>query len=230
MKVEVLKTGDAVAKRAAEFIAEKARAAAAERGRFVVAVSGGHTPWVMLRELATQEVPWPAVHVIQVDERIAPDGDPDRNLTHLHESLLARAPLSPEQIHAMPVESTDLEAAAADYAATLRVLAGTPPVLDLVHLGLGPDGHTASLVPGDAVLAVRDRDVALTGPYQGRRRMTLTYPAIDRARCILWVVTGAEKAAMLARLCAADVEIPAGRVPQNQAIVLADQGAAAQLR
>jgi 6-phosphogluconolactonase len=229
MKVEVLKSSDAVAKRAAGIIAEKARAAAAARGRFVVAVSGGHTPWVMLRELATQEVPWPAVHVVQVDERIAPEGDADRNLTHLRESLLARAPLSPQQIHAMPVEAADLEAAAADYAATLRGLAGTPPVLDLVHLGLGPDGHTASLVPGDAVLAVRDREVALTGQYQGRRRMTLTYPAIDRARCILWVVTGAEKAAMLARLCAVDGGIPAGRVTQNQGIVLADEEAATKL-
>jgi len=229
MKVEVLESSDAVARRAAGFIAETARAAAAARGRFVVAVSGGHTPWVMLRELATQDVPWQAVHVIQVDERIAPDGDPDRNLTHLRESLAVHAPLSPEQIHAMPVERADLEAAAADYAAILRSLAGTPPVFDLVHLGLGPDGHTASLVPGDAVLAVRDREVALTDPYQGRRRMTLTYPAIDRARRILWVVTGAEKAAMLARLCAHDRGIPAGRVVQNQGIVLADQAAATQL-
>jgi 6-phosphogluconolactonase len=230
LKVEVLADGDAVAKRAAAFIAETARAAAAARGRFIVAVSGGHTPWLMLRELAAQDVPWPAVHVIQVDERIAPAGDPDRNLTHLRESLLAHAPLRPEQIHAMPVEAADLEAAAADYVAILRGLAGMPPVLDLVHLGLGPDGHTASLVPGDAVLAVRDRDVALTAPYQGRRRMTLTYPAINRARCILWVVTGAEKEAMLARLCAGDAGIPAGRVPQNQGIVLADQAAAGGLR
>jgi 6-phosphogluconolactonase len=230
MKIEVLDSSDAVAKRAAAIIAETARAAAAARGRFVAAISGGRTPWVMLRELAGEEVPWPAVHVIQVDERVAPAGDPDRNLTHLRETLLAHAPLRPEQIHAMPVEAADLVAAAADYAATLRGLAGTPPVLDLVHLGLGPDGHTASLVPGDAVLAVRDEDVALTGPYQGRRRMTLTYPAIERARCILWMVTGAEKAPMLVRLCAGDRGIPAGRVPQNQGVVLADQAAASELR
>jgi 6-phosphogluconolactonase len=225
MKSEVLENSDAVAKRAAALIAETARSAAAARGRFVAAISGGHTPWVMLRELAGQDVPWPTVHLVQVDERIAPAGDPDRNLTHLRESLLAHVPLRPEQIHAMPVEAADLAAAAADYAATLRGLAGTPPVLDLLHLGLGPDGHTASLVPGDAVLAVRDADVALTDPYQGRRRMTLTYPAIDRARCILWVVTGAEKAPMLARLCAGDRGIPAGRVAQNQGVVLADQAA-----
>jgi 6-phosphogluconolactonase len=184
----------------------------------------------MLRELADEDVPWPTVHVIQVDERIAPAGDHERNLTHLRESLLAHAPLRPEQIHAMPVEATDLATAAAEYAATLRALAGTPPVLDLVHLGLGPDGHTASLVPGDAVLAVRDRDLALTGPYQGLRRMTLTYPAIERARCILWMVTGAEKASMLVRLLAGDRGIPAGRVPQNHGVVLADQAAATGLR
>jgi 6-phosphogluconolactonase len=230
LKVEVLADSDAVAKRAAALVAETARAAAAARGRFIVAVSGGHTPWVMLRDLAAQDVPWPAVHVIQVDERIAPAGDPDRNLTHLRESLLVHAPLRPEQIHAMPVEAADLEAAAADYARMLRGLAAVPAVLDLVHLGLGPDGHTASLVPGDAVLGVRDRDVALTDAYQGRRRMTLTYPAINRARCILWVVTGAEKAAMLARLCAGDAGIPAGRVVQNQGIVLADQAAATGLK
>ena len=226
MKVEVLEDSDAVAKRAAAIIAEAARVAAVACGRFVVAVSGGRTPWVMLRALAGEDVPWPAVHVVQVDERVAPAGDPDRNLTHLRESLLAHAPLRPEQIHAMPVEEADLAEAAERDAATLRELAGAPPALDLVHLGLGPDGHTASLVPGDPALDVRDADVALAGPYQGRLRMTLTYPAIGRARRILWVVTGAEKASMLPRLVAGDGGIPAGRVPQDQAILLADQAAA----
>ena len=166
----------------------------------------------MLRALANEDVPWKDVHVFQVDERVAPAGDPDRNLTHLSESLLSHAPLPPSQIHAMPVESSDLEAAARDYAKTLETLAGSPPVLDLAHLGLGPDGHTASLVPGDPVLEVRDRDVALTGVYQGRRRMTLTYPALNRSRRILWLVTGSEKVPMLARLRAGDPTIPAGRI------------------
>ena len=229
MKVEVLDDGDAVAKRAAAIIADEARAAVAARGRFVLAVSGGHTPWVMLRVLADEEVPWTDVHVVQADERVAPAGDPDRNFTHLRESLVERAPLQPEQVHAMPVESPDLDAAAARYAATLREIAGTPPVLDLVHLGLGSDGHTASLVPGDPVLAVTDADVALAGPYQGRRRMTLTYPTINRARRVLWVVTGDEKAGMLVRLRDGDPSIPGGRVRQDQALVLADRGAAARL-
>jgi 6-phosphogluconolactonase len=215
-----------VAREAAAIIAADARAAVAERGRFIMAVSGGHTPWVMLRDLAQDEVPWANVHLAQVDERVAPSGHADRNLTHLHESLLERAPLPPEQLYAMPVESTDLEAAAQQYAATLAKIAGSPPVLDLVHLGLGPDGHTASLVPNDPVLQVNDAEVAVTGVYQGRRRLTLTYPVLNRARRVLWLVTGAEKVEMLARLRAADPSIPAGRVHQERALILADRAAA----
>lgn len=223
---EVLADARAVAERAAELIAGEARAAVAARGRFVLAVSGGQTPWVMLRALAGLDVPWADVHLVQVDERVAPAGDPDRNLTHLAESLVDHVPLPPERVYAMPVESADLEAGAAAYAATLREIAGAPPVLDLVHLGLGPDGHTASLVPGDPALAVTQADVAITAPYRGRRRMTLTFPVLDRARRVLWVVTGAEKAEMLARLLTGDPGIPAGRVRQDRAVALVDRGAA----
>jgi 6-phosphogluconolactonase len=226
MKVEVLPDADTVAREAAKFIAAEARDAVSARGRFVMAVSGGHTPWQMLRALANEEVPWKSVHVAQVDERVAPAGDPDRNLTHLHESLLEHAPLRPEQIHAMPVESPDLDDAAKRYAKTLQEIAGSPPVLDLAHLGLGPDGHTASLVPGDSVLNVTDADVALTGVYQDRRRMTLTYPMLNRARRILWLVTGNDKVDALARLREGDTSIPAGRIQQDQAVLLADRAAA----
>ena len=227
MEVKVFDGVDVAARGAAAVIASEARAAVAARGRFVMAVSGGHTPWQMLRAMTAEDVPWRAVHVAQVDERVAPENDPDRNLAHLRESLLAHAPLSPEQIHAMPVESPDLAAAAAQYAATLREIAGSPPVLDLAHLGLGPDGHTASLVPGDSVLDVVDRDVAVTsGTYQGRRRMTLTYPMLNRSRRIVWLVTGSEKVDMLARLRAGDRSIPAGRLDQARALVLADRDAA----
>src|SRR5215468_10091665 len=226
VKIEVLADTDAVASKAAAIIAAEARDAVVERGRFIMAVSGGHTPWQMLRALAGEKVPWEEVQVVQVDERVAPPGDPDRNLTHLRESLLTRAPLRPEQLHAMPVEALDLKAAAQSYARTLQELAGSPPALDLVHLGLGPDGHTASLVPGDPVLDVTDTDVALTGVYQWRCRMTLTYAIINRARRILWVVTGSDKAGPLARLRDADRAIPAGRVRQDQALVLADRAAA----
>ncbi|HXP39028.1 MAG TPA: 6-phosphogluconolactonase [Candidatus Acidoferrales bacterium] len=229
MKIKVYPDADAVALEAAKLIAKAAQEAVAARGKFVMAVSGGKTPWIMLRDLAKQEVPWNGVHIVEVDERIAPEGDPDRNLTHLRESLLEHAPLRPDQIHAMPVEATNFETACMRYALTLNEIAGSPPVLDLVHLGLGPDGHTASLVPEDPVLDVKETDVALTGIYQNRRRMTLTYPIINRSRRVLWLVTGSEKTRMLARLQAGDVSIPAGRVSRDHAVVLADLAAAGQI-
>jgi 6-phosphogluconolactonase len=228
MEIEVLADVDAVARRAAAIIAAEARSAVAAHGRFILAVSGGHTPWLMLRALAGEDVPWQSLHVVQVDERVAPAGHPDRNLTQMRESLLEHAPLPPGQLHAMPVEAPELLAAAGRYALTLREIAGSPPVLDLVHLGLGPDGHTASLVPGDAVIDVTDADVALTGVYQGRIRMTLTYPILNRSRRVLWLVTGSEKAGILGRLLAGDESIPAGPVRQDQALVLADRAAAGQ--
>ena len=229
MKIEVFPDDESTARAAAKFIATEARAAVAARGQFMMAVSGGRTPWIMLSALGNEEVPWEHIHVVQVDERVAPAGHRDRNLTHIRENLLDHSPIRPEQIHAMPVEFPGLEDAAKHYAASLSEIAGSPPTLDLVHLGLGPDGHTASLVPGDPVLNVSDRDVAVTGVYQGRRRMTLTYPIINRARRILWLVTGKEKAGMLLRLRNSDPSIPAGRVRQDQAVIFADRAAAGDL-
>jgi 6-phosphogluconolactonase len=228
MKIEVFSDDESTARAAAKAIAAEAVAAVAARGKFVMAVSGGRSPWIMLRALATENIPWDRVHIVQVDERVAPAGDPDRNLTHLRESL-RDSPIRPEQIHAMPVESPDLEAAAAQYALTLIKIAGSPATLDLIHLGLGPDGHTASLVPGDPVLHVTDLGVALTGVYQGRRRMTLTYPVINRARRILWLVTGSEKVGALARMRKGDPSIPAGRIFQDRAVIFADRAAAVDL-
>ena len=229
MNIEVLADSQSVAERAASLIADEARNAVAARGSFTLAVSGGRTPWAMLRALGGATIPWQAVHILQVDERVAPPGHPDRNLTHIRESLFPhQAALS--QIYPMPVELPDLNAAASQYAGTLRQLAGTPPVIDLVHLGLGPDGHTASLVPGDPVLDVESADVGLTGPYQERRRMTLTYPVLNRARRVLWVVTGGEKEEMVNRLLAGDRSIPAGRVRNDAAVLLADCAAAAAHR
>jgi len=228
MDVEILPDDDSLAKRAAAIIAADARAAVAARGRFVMAVSGGKSPWLMLADLASEDVPWANVHVFQIDERIAPAGDPDRNYVHLRASLLEHAPIPPEQIYAMPVESPDVDTAAKDYAHTLESVAGKPPVLDLAHLGLGPDGHTASLIPNDPVLNVTDADVAITGVYQDRRRMTLTYPVINRARRILWLVSGKDKVPALLKLRAADPSIPAGRISELQALLLADRAAAGQ--
>jgi 6-phosphogluconolactonase len=229
MNIEVFDDADTVARQAATFVAERARRAVAARGRFVFAVSGGTTPWQMLRALASEAVPWPEFHVVQVDERIAPAGDPDRNWTHVRESLLSHAPVPAGNLHPMPVEAADLSTAASAYMKTLIRIAGEPPVIDLVHLGLGPDGHTASLVPGDDVLNVAGDDVALTDVYQGRRRMTLTYPILNRAREILWLATGAAKTEMLRRLVAADPAIPAGRIRQDNATALVDRPAAAEL-
>jgi 6-phosphogluconolactonase len=200
---------------AAEMVADMARKAVSERGRFTFAVSGGHTPWSMFAELAKEEVPWSAVEIFQVDERVAPDGDPDRNLTNLRKSLGN----SPAKVIAMPVNEADLAAAAAGYAEKL------PARFDLVHLGLGPDGHTASLVPGDPVLQVTDRLVAVTRPYQGHERMTLTYPGLALADNLLWLITGEDKKEPLALLLGGDRSIPAGRVEARYSVILADASA-----
>jgi len=216
-ELESLADPDAVARAGAAFVAERARAAAAAGGSFHFAVSGGHTPWAMFAELASLTVPWDKVIVYQVDERVAPPDDPDRNLVHLTKALGS----APAQVRAMPVNSSDLAAAAARYASWL------PEHFDLIHLGLGPDGHTASLVPGDPVLSVTDRLVALTRPYQERVRMTLTYPALTRARQILFLVTGSDKKDPLARLLAGDTTIPAGRVEAGASLVMADHAATA---
>jgi 6-phosphogluconolactonase len=216
--LEVLPDAAAVAGRGAGEVAAAARVAIASRGRFTFAVSGGHTPWAMFRALADEDLPWEAIGVWQVDERVAPDGDPDRNLTSLVQAL-------PEatELHPMPVAEGNLEMAAERYAASL------PEAFDLVHLGMGNDGHTASLVPGDPVVEITDRDVALTREYRGRRRMTLTRPALDRSRRVLWLITGEDKAAMLPRLLAGDRSIPAGRVSAEEQLVVADRAAAQEV-
>ena len=217
LRLEVCPDADAVAERAAEFVAEQARVAVADHGRFTFAVSGGHTPWAMFARLVGKEMPWNKVTIFQVDERVAPEGDPDRNLTHLHQSLPSEASTD---VRPMPVNADDLERAADEYARSL------PDAFDLIHLGLGPDGHTASLVPGDPVLEVMDRDVALTGLYQGRQRMTLTYPVLERAPNVLWLITGEDKIDALSRLQAGDRSIPAGRISATNAVVITDEAAA----
>ncbi len=216
----------AAARAVAARIASAARDSIRKRGLFTLATSGGRTPWLMLEALAGEDVPWAGFHLFQVDERAAPDGDPDRNWTHIAASFLSRVPLSLSQLHPMPVTEADLSIAAERYGQALAACCGEPPVIDLVHLGLGADGHTASLVPGDPVLEVGDADVAPCGLYQGRRRLTLTFPALNRAREVLWLITGAEKAPMLARLREGDPSIPAGRVRQERARVIADRAAA----
>ena len=210
---------------AADEIADACRRAVAERGQAIIAVSGGETPWLMLEHLRTRDLPWDRMHVAQVDERVAPRGSPRRNLTRLERILVDEGPLPRGQLLAMPVEAGDSGVAAMEYQRRLETVAGRPLTLDLVQLGLGTDGHTASLLPGDPALEVIDRDVATSLPYQGQPRMTLTYPALDRARRRLWLVTGATKAASLAGLLAGDPasDAPASRVSRADAVVVADE-------
>ena len=228
LEVQVHADPATTAAAAAACIATAAGEALARRGVFTLALSGGRTPALMLSDLARRALPWDRVHVFQVDERVAPDGDPARNFQTLAATLVEEAGIPAGNVHPMPVTEADLDAAAGRYAERLGERAGVPPVLDLVHLGLGDDGHTASLVPGDAALEVRDRDVCTTAEYRGHRRMTLTYPALDRARCRLWLLTGADKAPMLARLRGGDADIPAGRVARRGAIVFCDRPAAGE--
>jgi 6-phosphogluconolactonase len=211
---------------AAVEVAAACRAAVAARGRAVIAVSGGETPWRMLEQLRTYDLPWTRIHVTQVDERIAPAADPRRNLARLERILVTDGPLPRERLLAMPVEAAHLAAAAADHQRQLEALTGRPLRLDLAQLGLGADGHTASLVPGDPVLEVTDRDVALSAEYQGLARMTLTLPALERARRRLWLVTGAAKRDRLQELLTGVGDVPALRVPREDSIVVADAAAA----
>jgi 6-phosphogluconolactonase len=217
--LEVVPDERAAAQRAAELVAAAGAAAVVERGIFSFAMSGGRSPWAMLAMLGSaEEMPWGETELFQVDERIASPGSQERNLTHM---VLGLSMDHQSALRPMSVTQRDLDAAAGEYESQL------PDPIDLVHLGLGPDGHTASLVPGDPVLEVADRRVALTETaYQGHRRMTLTYPALDAARQIVWLVTGEEKRDALAKLLAANPSIPAGQVRNDRMIVVADEAAA----
>lgn len=215
-ELQVFDDVDDLSEAAARYVVQHARTAVERSGAFHVAVSGGRSPWQMMALLTGMDMPWEATVIWQVDERIAPEDDPERNLAHIRQALAGHA----AEVVPMPVDDEDLEAAAERYGTEL------PDRMDLIHLGIGPDGHTASLVPGDAVLAVQDRPVALTaGEYQGRRRMTLTYPAIARARQLLWLVTGEDKRDALGKLLAGDPSIPAGRVTAGASLVMADRAA-----
>lgn len=239
VQIEVVDDEEAVAVRTAEIIAEAARTAIDRLGRAVLGFSGGSTPAPMLEHLGTADVRWQATHVVQVDERVAPDGHADRNWTMLTGSLLSVADIPRALLHPMPVTaaihggSTELTGAAlaqaaADYGRRLTTIAGAPPTLDVVHLGIGDDGHAASLVPGDPARAVTDQWVTTAGPYQGRLRMTMTYPTINAARLIVWQITGAGKAGA-ARAGLQGRGVPASQVRRRDAIAVLDRAAAAEL-
>jgi 6-phosphogluconolactonase len=234
MKVEIIETS-LLARHVAARLGAQLREAVETRGLATLALSGGGGLEPMFEVLSDLRLPWDRIHVFQVDERIAPDGHEDRNWTATADQFLARLPQPLAGAHPMPVvdalEGDDAAEEAADrYLAVLEDVAGHPVVLDVVHLGLGEDGHTASLIPDDPVLEVEHRDVAVTGTYQGRRRMTLTYPALARARQIVWLVSGASKAEAVGQLVRGDRSIPAARVRRDTATLLADPRAAAALR
>ena len=221
--VEVAPDPQTLAALAADRVVARAEEAVRGRGRFTLAVSGASTPRGMFAALADRPLPWGDVHLFQVDERVAPDGDPDRNLTDLTALLVERVPIPKENVHPMPVTASDLEVAARAYAVELAEVTGDG-ALDLVHLGIGDDGHTASWPPGDPVVDADGEgapDVAVVGPYNGRLRMTLTPRAVNRARAVLWLVQGAGKAPVVGRLLAGDPGIPASRVPTERALLLA---------
>jgi 6-phosphogluconolactonase len=227
VRVDVLATPELAAQRAAQHLADALRAAIRDRGRACLALSGGSSPVPMFRALARQQLDWSAVHVFQADERVVPRGDPGRNLTTIEAELVRGGPLAAGRLHAMPVEGAELAAAADAYASLLAGFAGTPVTLDAVHLGLGGDGHTASLFPSDPALAITDRAVAVTGLHAGFRRLTLTYPVLDAALLVVWFAVGAGKQAMVKRLASGDAGIPAGRVAAGRAVLVTDAAAAA---
>ena len=228
METKAYSSAEEVAREGAQLISDWIKVEIAKKGFFTFAISGGRTPWEMIKQLAKENLPWEKVYLFQVDERVAPDGHPDRNLTQLFQAIQGTKLVTRLNIFPMQVCAENLEASCSEYAEHIHQVTKSGK-LDLIHLGLGSDGHTASLIPGDSVCEVLDKEVAMTaGPYQGRARMTLTYPLINRAERILWLATGSEKATMLQRLIHADPEIPAGKISQNQAILLADDAALSQ--
>jgi 6-phosphogluconolactonase len=229
VRIHVLPTGDVAAARAAEWLRAEIGRATAGRGRCLLALSGGRTPWRMLHDLRRLKVHWHGVEVFQVDERVVATSDERRNARQIADLLIGPDALAATAFHAMPVEHKPLADGAADYAALLAERCGAPPVLDVVQLGLGADGHTASLLPGDPLLDDADHDVGVSGVHQGVRRMTLTYRVLNAARHRLWLVTGADKARALRALWDGDAAAPAGRVAREASFVFADAEAAAAL-
>jgi 6-phosphogluconolactonase len=229
MRIHVFPTPEKAAERAAEWLRTEISRASAQRGRCLIALSGGGTPWRMLRALRGLHVHWHDLQVFQVDERIVAENDERRNARQIAELLVAPTALRGAQFHAMPVERSDLAVGAEEYARLLAEYAGTPPVLDVVQLGLGADGHTASLLPRDRLLEANGRDVGISIAYEGVTRMTLTFRVLDAARHRLWLVTGANKSAALRKLWDGDASVPAGRVTRESAFVFADAAAAAEL-
>ena len=221
MQVRVSATAEGAAEDAAAYVAARAVEAIEERGRFVWAVSGGSTPGAFLAALALHDrVDWANTHLFQVDERIAATGSDDRNDTMIRDRFVTARPDA--NYHPMPVVAASLGAALVDHLTDLERLAGEPARLDLVQLGLGGDGHTASLIPGDPVLEAAG-DLATTGLYNGTRRVTMTAPLLNRARERLFLVTGAGKDEALGQLAERDPNIPGSLISDADTVLVTDR-------
>lgn len=216
-------SADRWASRAADVFELAILAAIEARGRCVIALSGGGTPAPAFAELAARDLPWGQVVLTQADERVAATGSGLRNLTRQMEAFAGL----PVRWLPLPVDSP-IDAGIVGFVRELGDLVGRPPIIDVVHLGMGADGHTASLVPGDAVLEELDADVALTDSYEGRERITFTRPLIDRARLALWLIRGKEKEAPLRRWLAGERSMPAGLLEPRLSVVVADESACPQ--
>jgi 6-phosphogluconolactonase len=212
----------AAAERAASrYLAMRLGEATRERGRATFAISGGRTPWGLFGQLASQDVDWGAVHLFQVDERIAPGHPEASNWERFRANPLAQR-IPDTQQHAMPVWIDDAQAAARHYETTLISGTGEPPTLDVVHLGIGADGHTASLFADDPLSQESGRWVGVSRIHERYRRLTLTLPTLNRARCVVWFATGAERRNALTRLAAGDPSIPASLVQRDRATCFVD--------
>ncbi|MBT4890162.1 MAG: 6-phosphogluconolactonase [Rhodospirillales bacterium] len=223
MKIETCIDAQSVADKCANIIADHMMQAINQHAKFTIAFSGGSTPIPLFQRLSTLTLPWDKVHIFQVDERVAPDGDENRNYNNLKTHLLDHISIPPAQVYAMQVATLSSWKAAETYETLVRKHTGTPPCFDLIHLGLGEDGHTASLIPKDPVLKNSDSYVATSQVYNRYERLTFTYDTINATKCILWQVTGKKKAKMLKRLISGDTKIPAGRIVRDQAIIVTDQ-------
>jgi 6-phosphogluconolactonase len=232
-RLEVAVDATQLARRAAERIATAIDLALDERDRCQIALAGGSTPALAYERLGQEHLPWERVDVLLGDERWVPPSDPASNARMIAATLLAQESGRRARFHAVPTEEPTPEASVEAYEALVRQLCpGDPPVFDLVLLGLGDDGHTASLFPGTAATGVNDRAVTI-GAGKGMERITLTAPVLSAARQVVFLVSGEGKRQALARLldpAESPQRTPARLVqPQATVLVLADAAAAADL-
>ena len=232
-KLEILADPEALSHRVADWLLEMATAKA---GIFAVSLSGGSTPKQLYERLAEppyrETFPWSRTHWFWGDERFVPHDDALSNYRMVRQALLSRAPIPAANVHPMPTKGLSPEAAASAYERKLKSFYGAErldparPLFDVTFLGLGPDGHTASLFPGTAVLAERDRWVAAVVGIKSEARITLTYPALESSRNVAFLVVGKEKRAILGRLCRGDASLPAAHLRSVGALwVFADETA-----